>query len=63
MSGHTQVFGAVQLPPLPHVTVQTGVVQFASNHPLVHVQVSGALQMPPCSQVCTHCGVLQPAPP
>ena len=53
--------GLVQLPPLPHVTEHTGVVQFASNQPGLHKHVSGALHTP-WTHVWTHRGTSQVGP-
>jgi hypothetical protein len=57
-----QVFGEVQLPPLPHVCSQTGVVQLESNQPAVHEHVSGRMQVPWFAHVCTHVAVVQEEP-
>ena len=56
------VSGPVQLPPLPHVVAQTGVVQFASNQPYLHAHVSGATHSPLLAHSWTHKGVWQSAP-
>ena len=56
------VSGPVQLPPLPQVVAQTGVVQFASNQPYLHSHVSGATHSPLLAHSWTQSGVWQSAP-
>jgi hypothetical protein len=56
------VLGPVQLPPLPHVWLHTGVEQAVSVQPGAHAHVSGATQLPPCSQRCTHVAAVQSSP-